>query len=165
MSQTLIGTKVDAVIATANHIPEGRGFAVGTRVTLYNGKSYIYVQSASAIAQYNVVALNLASGIAAAVSTTTAPADQAVGVAQVAIASGEYGWVQTYGRGKVKVLGLCVKNINLWTTATAGSLDDATASTYMVQGINLLSTNPSSTATALSAFIANPSILLRAGTA
>ena len=163
--QTLIGTKVDSVIATASHIPEGRGFKVGTRVTTHDGKSYIYAQSASAIAQYNVVAVNLSTGIAAALSTTTAPAAEAIGVAQIAIASGEYGWVQTYGRGKVKVLGACVKNINLWTTATAGSLDDATASTYMVMGINLLSTNPSATATALSAFIVNPSILLRAGTA
>ncbi len=167
---TLIGTNFGAVsYATATNttpvLGGGKGFSVGTRASDYNGKEYVFVQSASAIAAFDMVTVASDTGIAAGLSTTTATTSETIGVAQYALASGDYGWVQIYGSARTKVLGLCAKSINLWTTATAGSLDDATASTYMVMGVQLLSTNPSSTATALTAFLSYPQVLKRAGTA
>ena len=79
--------------------------------------------------------------------------------------SGDYGWVQIYGACKVKVLGLAAKTSLLYSTTTGGQLDDATASNYQVANLQILSTNPSSTATAMSAFISYPTVLKRAGTA
>ncbi len=161
---TLIGTHFGDVITTANFISSGKGFRKGD-IAQFNNKFYVYGQPATAIAQYDVVSVNASTGLVAGLTTTNAPAAEHVGVAPVAIASGEYGWVQITGRTKVKVAGADVKNINQWTTSTAGTLDDATASTYLVLGINLLSTNPSATATALSAFLVWPHVLYRAGTA
>lgn len=165
MSHALIGTKVDDVLTTANLQTSGKAFKLGSRVQTHDGKQYVWCKNLSSNAIYSVGTIDGSNYNFVGLTTTTAASAELIGVLQVAMASDEYGWVQVAGRTKVKVLGLCAKNINLWTTSTAGSLDDATASTYMVQGINLLSTNPSSTATALSAFLVNPQILKRAGTA
>jgi hypothetical protein len=42
-------------------------------------------------------------------------------------------------------------------------LDDATASNYEVRGVQILSTNPSATATAMSAFISWPKVRILPG--
>lgn len=170
---TLIGTQftVGASYATATNttpvLGGGKGFTVGTRAEGPNGKEYVFVQSASAIAQYDVVAIpHDGSFIAAGLTTTNAPTSgQAIGVAPAALSSGDYGWVQIYGNARVAVLGSCVKGIALWTTATGGALDDATASNYLVQNLVILSTNPTASATNMEGFLSYPTILYRAGTA
>jgi hypothetical protein len=165
MGNPAIGFKVDDVLSSANRIASGKGFRLGQRVQTQDGKQYVYAKNASSNAIYDVVNVNASTWAITGLTTATSGASEIVGVLPAAIASDEYGWVQIVGRTKVKVLGLAAKNFTLWSTTTAGSLDDATASNYMIQGINLLSTNPSSTATALSAFISHPSVLRRAGTA
>lgn len=169
---TLIGTQftVGASYATATNttpaLGGGKGFTVGTRAQDYNGKEYVFVQSASAIAAYDVVNIpHDGSFIAAGLTTTTAPTGQAIGVAPAALASGDYGWVQIYGNARISVLGSAAKGINLWTTSTAGALDDATASNYQVQGLVILSTNPTASATNMEGFLSFPTINYRAGTA
>ncbi len=168
MSQTLIGVDVSAVsYATATGttpvLGGGRGFTVGTRAALHNGKEYVFVQSNSAVSAFDVVTIPSDTHVAATFSTTVAAASEQIGVAQFALASGEYGWVQTYGACKVKVLGAAAKAVPLFSTTTGGSLDDATASNYLVTGIQILSTNPSATATAMSAFISYPKVRIMPG--
>jgi hypothetical protein len=165
MGNPAIGFNVSNVLSSANRIATGTGFKLGQRVQTQDGKEFVYAKNASSNAIYSVVNVDASSFTLTGLTTATSGASEIVGVLPVAIATDEYGWVQIYGRTKVKVLGLAAKSIALWSTTTAGSLDDATASTYMVQGINLLSTNPSSTATALSAFICYPAVLKRPGTA
>jgi hypothetical protein len=165
MTQTLIGTHFGYTITTANLVNSGKGFTLGTVASGPNGKTYRYVQSASAIAAYDVVHCPSDTNIAAGLTTALSAASEVIGVAPVAIASGEYGWVQTYGPTKVSVAGLAAKSVLLYSTTTAGRLDDATASNYQVTGIQILSTNPSSTATTMSAFVAFPKVLIRPGTA
>ncbi len=167
---TLIGTNFTAVsFATATStLPVrggGKGFSVGTRATDYNGKEYVFVQANSAISAFDVVTIPSDTWVAATFSTTVAAASETLGVAGYALASGDYGWVQVYGATKVKVLGLAAKAVILYSTTTGGSLDDATASNYQVTGVQILSTNPSSTATAMSAFISWPQALKRPGVA
>lgn len=169
---TLIGTQftVGASYATATSttpvLGGGKGFSVGTRATDYNGREYVFVQSASAIAQYDVVGIpHDGSFIAAGLTTTLAPSAQEVGVAPAALASGDYGWVQVKGNARISVLGSAVKNIALWTTSTAGAMDDATASNYLVMGLQILSTNPTASATNMEGFLNYPTVLLRPGTA
>lgn len=169
MGQTLIGTNFGAVTFTTatNTTPVlggGKGFSVGARATDYNGKEYVFVQANSAIAAFDVVTIPSDTFVAADFSTTVAAASEMIGVAQYALASGDYGWVQIYGACKVKVLGLCAKAVTLYSTTTGGTLDDATASNYEVRGIQILSTNPSSTATAMSAFISWPKVRILPGT-
>lgn len=168
---TLIGYNISAVsYATATNtapvLGGGKGFSVGNRVNTPDGKEYVFIHADSAVAQYDVIGIpHDGSFVAAGLSTTTAPTGQEIGVAPYALASGDYGWVQVKGDCRINVLGSCVKNIILWSTSTAGSLDDATASNYAVQGLQILSTNPTASATNMEGFINYPSILLRAGTA
>lgn len=167
---TLIGTQFASVTyATATNttpvLGGGKGFSVGTRATDYNGKEYVFAQSASAISQYAVVAIPSDTYIAAGLTTATSAASEIIGVAPVALASGEYGWIQLYGATKVNVAGSCAKSVLLYSTTNAGVVDDATASNYQVTGVQILSTNPSATATSMSAFIAWPKVLIRPGVA
>ena len=163
MGNPAIGFKVDEVLSSAARINSGKGFKLGQRVQTNDGKMFVYAKNASSNAIYSLVNVDANFAITG-LTTATSGASEIVGILPVAIASDEYGWVQIYGRTKLRVLGSCVKTITLWSTTTAGAVDDATASNYQIQNINLLSTNPSSTATALSAFIAHPGVLRRAGT-
>lgn len=168
---TLIGVNLSgATFATATNttpvLGGGKGFTVGTRHTDYNGKEYIFVQSNSAVAAGDVVYINSSTGVAAGLTTATSAASEELAVSNVALASGEYGWVQVKGAvSKISCAGLAAKDVLLYSTTTAGRVDDATASNYQVTGIQLLSTNPSSTATTLPGFISYPKVLIRPGTA
>ena len=165
---TLIGTNFTATtFATATNttpvLGGGKGFSVGTRAEDNNGKQYIFCQVNTAVAAYDVVYIPSDTFIAAGLTTATSAASEAIGVAQYALASGDYGWIQIYGACKVKALGACAKSVTLYSTTTAGSLDDATASNYEVRSIQLLSTNPSATASAMSAFISYPKVRILPG--
>jgi hypothetical protein len=58
-----------------------------------------------------------------------------VGFAQNAIASSYYGWVGINGLLKVNLLIACNPKVPLYTTSTAGKLDDTTVSSGYIQGI------------------------------
>ena len=165
---TLIGTNFSAVtFATATSTMPvqggGKGFSVGTRGEDYNGKQYVFCQVNSAVAAYDIVHIPSDTFVAAGLTTSVSAASEALGVAQYALASGDYGWIQIYGACKLKVLGSCAKSVTLYSTTTAGSLDDATASNYEVGGVQILSTNPSATASAMSAFISYPKVRILPG--
>lgn len=119
---------------------------------------FVFVQANGAIAQYAWVTI-AADGQSAELTTTTAGSNGLlIGVAQVAFADNEYGWVWVGGlRGggagngiKGKVLTGYVAGNNLFTTATAGAADDASTTkiSYVVglsntsgtQAIELVST-------------------------
>ena len=165
---TLIGTNFGAVsFATATNttpvLGGGKGFSVGTRATDYNGKEYVFVQANSAVTAFDMVHVPSDTFIVASLTTALSAASEGLAVAQYALASGDYGWVQIYGACKLKTLGSCAKAVKLYSTTTAGNLDDATASNYEVFGVSILSTNPSATASAMSAFISWPKIVIRPG--
>lgn len=166
---TLIGPNFTAVAyATATNTTPvqggGRGFTVGTRVTDGStGKEYVFVQANSAVAAYDFVHIPSDTFVIAGLTTALSAASDALGVANCAFASGDYGWVQVYGATKIKTLGSCAKAVKLYSTTTAGSLDDATASNYEIFGATILSTNPSATASAMSAFISWPKVVIRPG--
>lgn len=166
---TLIGPRFTAVTyATATSttpiLGGGTGFSKGQRVTDgKTGKEYVFVQANSAVAAGDVVHIPSDTYVAAGLTTALSAASDAIGVAPFAFTSGDYGWVQVYGRCKVSVLGSAVKSVLLYSTTTAGALDDATASNYQVTGIALASTNPTASATVMSAFISWPKVLIRPG--
>ncbi len=141
--------------ATAN-------IAVGTTVQLQDGGQAVYVQAGSEIAQYNAVAVavdysvvNLTTG---AITDATGTGKQ-VGYAQTSIASGNYGFVQTSGRPKVKLAANCADRVALYTTATAGTLDDAVVSIGEVVGV--VSKTTISNATAVTVMVPTPSFVGR----
>lgn len=98
-------------------------FKPGTIGRGNNGTEWMYVKaSGAAIAQYYVAAINNSFG-AAPVSSTTAGQGYKPGIAQVSIASGEYGWVAVRGGGdlKVKTAASTVKDSLLYVGTTGNS--------------------------------------------
>jgi hypothetical protein len=109
-------------------------FPVGTIVNGSKSSRWEYVQAISGIAQYNAVCIN-GSGGAAPSTTAHAASMKKVGFAQVAIASGSYGWVARQGyQLTVMLAASCAAGAQLYTTATAGTLDDAVVTAAAVPG-------------------------------
>jgi|TARA_R100000995_G_scaffold66172_1_gene35009 hypothetical protein len=111
---------------------------LGAKMVGTDGSEWIYCLAGGAVAQYDCVAVTEAMS---AVPITKALADtgEIVGVAPVAIASGSYAWVQTSGVCTLNVLASCAADAKLYTSATAGSLDDASSSQTQVHGLKLTS--------------------------
>ncbi len=134
-------------------------FGLGTVVNLDDGGQAVYVKAASEVSQYAAVAV-LADNSVVMLTTTNAANSKRVGFAQVSIASGSYGWVQTGGVPVVKLAASCNPNVPLFTTATAGTLDDATVSgggVGLVAGI--VATATASGATAITCVAGYPHVL------
>lgn len=122
-------------------------FAIGTVIFNSDGangtKGYVYVQANGAITGTGYVCdIDSSSGDAVmCTTTTTAPgagAGKQVGVARAAFADNEYGWLQIYGQGVIRVAASCAAYTLLNSTATAGQIDDdATAGAEVIDGIVL----------------------------
>jgi hypothetical protein len=121
-----ISTGLLGVLVTDTPTTNETGIALGTQVFGQTGERYIYVTAGGVIAQYAWVGYDEAFS-ATELTFTNAAAGHGIGVAQVAFASGDYGWVQTGGVASGKVAASCAADVALYTTTTAGVLDDATS--------------------------------------
>lgn len=129
-------------------------FPVGTIVNLNDGGQAMYVQSTtSALSTYAAVSID-AAGLAMMLTTTNAATSPRIGFAQVSIATGKFGWVHLGGTVVVNLAANCDDGVPLFTTATAGVLDDATVSAGYVMGV--ISTVTISNATAVTCIAAYP---------
>lgn len=126
------------------------GFTPGTVVNLSDGGQAMYVKALSEISTYACVLID-ASAVARMSTTTLAVSLKRVGFAQTSIASAFYGWVQLGGAPLVNCAANCAPNVPLYTTATAGVLDDATVSAAMIAGITAQNTISNATAVTISA--------------
>jgi hypothetical protein len=75
----------------------------------------------------------------------------------VSIASAEYGWVQLGGKPRVLVAANCQPSVPLFTTATAGVLDDATVTAGLIAG--LVATTSTVTASNVTCIAGYPHVL------
>lgn len=125
--------------ANAANTTTTKEHALGTVAMGSDGTEWVYCISSGAITQYQCVGINEDYD---AYSMTTALSVQSdrVGFAQVAFAAGEYGWVATRGTNiKVRTKASAAADTQLWTTASAGVLDDATAASALkIDGIVLV---------------------------
>ncbi len=126
---------------------------VGTMVSTTDGGTAMYVQATSTIAQYNFcIVINTSSATGASigcvpVTTTNVATSQRLGVAQVAITSSYYGWLSLSGnnlRGMCAVS--CQPAVPLFTTATAGVLDDAVVTAGYCLGVVAMTSAASASA-------------------
>lgn len=138
----IVGAAFDQTHATAQ-------FAIGTTALGSDGTEYMYVLAGSAITQYYCVGID-ENFSAAHLSNTTGAGAHKVGFPQVAIASGEYGWVATRGSNiNVKVRASCAADVALYTTASAGRLDDTVGGSGLtIQGVVLVVAASASTSAA-----------------
>lgn len=128
----------------------------GTIVSTSDGGQAMYVKALSEISTYAAVSI-YADNTAQMLTTTTSATTKRVGFAQTSIASGYYGWVQTAGNVKVNLAANCAPNVPLYTTATAGVLDDTVVSTGLVIGVT--STVSISNATAVTCIAAQGAMI------
>lgn len=114
---------------------------LGDRVSGNNDSEWVYVLGSGTITQYFAVGVE-ASGTASPLTSADARLGATIGIAQVAIASGSYGWVATKGRSlRVATTAAVAVGASLFTTATAGRVDDAGASTQtQIGGLYLIAT-------------------------
>lgn len=141
-------------------------FKIGSVVSTNDStgtKSYIYVQANGAITGTGYVCDIDVSTFDAAMSTTTttAPgtgAGKPVGIARTAFADNEYGWLQVYGTGVIRVSASAAAYTNLNSTATAGQIDDdATAGAEVIDGV-ILDTANGGAASTVAGFINWPKV-------
>lgn len=130
-------------------------WSVGLEVPVNNGTA-IYVSAASTISQFNAVIIDAAGG-AMPVTTTNAATSKRIGFAQVSIASGHFGWVHRSGTVKISLAANCDDNVPLYTTATAGVLDDAIVTDGLILGVT--STVTISNATAVTCIAAGGAMI------
>jgi hypothetical protein len=130
-------------------------FALGTRAETSDGGVAVYVRAASEISTFAAVGF-VAPNSVQMLTTTLAATVKKIGFAQTSIASAYYGWVHEDGNVKVNLAANCDDAVPLFTTATAGVLDDATVSAAFING--LLSTVTISNATAVTCIAGFPTI-------
>lgn len=123
-----LGVRYDAESATQEH-------DLGTRVQMQDGGMAVYVQANGAVTQYNAVGID--ENFQAA-KLTKAMADDGwmIGFAQVAFTDDYYGWVHVTGSNiNCTVAVSCAADVPLYTTGTAGVLDDASTSQTKIDGV------------------------------
>jgi hypothetical protein len=110
-----------------------------------NDGNYMYVQASGAIAQGAACKIDDDYQAAELTTTISGAEPTKVGIAQIAFADNEYGWIFV-GPGSCSVLALtlCAADVKVYTTATAGAIDDT--ATDLIQGLKLLTTVGGSTA-------------------
>jgi hypothetical protein len=128
MSQVLLGAKVDGNDATNLY-----GNVLGARFTNADGKEYMFVQAAEAITQYMYVSIDEAF-LASKITKTLADTRTLFGACQTALTSAYYGWVQIRGAHTGLVKASCAADVKLYTSATAGYLDDDATSQTAILG-------------------------------
>ncbi len=134
--------------SSSTNSPDNPGprVTVGTTVKGSGDSDFVCVQASAAIAAGDTCLIS-STFTAAGITTTTATSafGQLVGVAVVAIASGAYGYLQRAGRVTptgIRVLDAALPFAQLSTTATAGTLDDATTTLLVkISGLIITATN------------------------
>ena len=136
----MAGVKFDTPTDTAQ-------FALGTICQGSDGTEWVYVQAGAALVLGDCVGIT-EDFVATGLTLTTANDSDRLGFAQVAFSSNQYGWVALRGSNiKCRVKAACAADAQLWTTASAGVLDDATAANAeKVDGIVMVAANGAATA-------------------
>ena len=155
-STQLAGINLSDLYASSGDTSIGAKFnpvAVGTTTLGNEGSEWMLVQATSTIAQYDAcIIINTSSATGASigavpVTTTNAATSQRLCFAQTAITSGLYGWVAMKGNSiRVKCAIACQPAVPLYTTATAGVLDDAVVTAGYCLGVVIMSSATSASA-------------------
>lgn len=130
----LLGAKIGDTHDTAQHALMTTTDAKGSR--------FMYVQADGAVTGPGYVVSIDPTGQAVMVSTSNDARGNPIGVAVVAMADNEYGWVQIKGPCQVRVAASAAANARLNTTATAGQIDDdGTSGAFPIEGLVLTTAN------------------------
>lgn len=154
--------------APADPSNPGLPFTVGLRVFGSGGSVWMFCLSTAGTTANQAVGITestITLSTAAIVPTydasplTKSLADQGcvIGVTPTAITATYYGWVQIGGPAYITLKNSCLPNVPLYTTASAGMLDDTSASQTRVYGIRARDTSTASGAAKI-CWISNPTV-------
>jgi hypothetical protein len=132
-----IGVDLDAVIAgTGTSSDESGAFHLGQRAVLDDNGEAMYVHASAAIAANDVVGID-ENFEAAPLTKAMADDGWMIGVAaDVALSDNDFGWVRMKGSNfSGNVLASCAADAALYTSGTAGSLDDSSSSQTAIKGV------------------------------
>jgi hypothetical protein len=110
-----------------------------------NGAFYQYIKAGAALTRYLVYIIDQTTFTAtnALTQTNDDTSPIALGIPQMSggIASASYGWVFV-GPGPCQVRALinCAQDVLIYSTATAGKVDDTSASSKVIQGLKVTTT-------------------------
>jgi len=153
----MIGIDLDAVTpALFNGVASttdgvGAKYTLGTRVAGNNNSEWIYVQAGEAISTTTKEPYALAvdeNFQAFKITKARAIAGHIIAVApRQIIADNAYFWACTRGTNiPLRVAASCAADVNLWTTAVAGRLDDTSGASHrVVLGIKIVTAASAST--------------------
>ena len=129
-----LGVKLTDTHTTAQH-------KLLSRCNGSNESEWVYVYASANITQYMAVGVE-ASGTASPLTSADARLGVTIGIAQNAFTAADYGWVATKGRSlRVATTAAVAVGARLYTTATAGRVDDAAVSTQaQIGGLYLIAT-------------------------
>jgi hypothetical protein len=119
--------------------PTTAAFDVGTRCNSPDAE-YVYVHASGNITAGDAVAID-EDFEAAALTKSLADVGHTIGFAQVAFTDNDYGWVALRGRSiNCRLASACALDVALFTTGTAGVLDDISTSQTKIQGVRSVTT-------------------------
>lgn len=147
-----MNTNILGVNLTDSPSTNETGHALGQEVTAPDNGAAIFVQAGSAVTQYHTVGVDENFQ---AYPLTKAMADDGwiIGFAQVALAKSDYGWVRTRGSNiNARGAAACKPDVALYTSATAGVLDDTSASQTKIDGVVFVATASGTSAEILATF-------------
>ncbi len=153
-----VATKIISPIVTPGltQVDTEARLPLGTIAYTDMGGMAEYGVAISDISQYAFC--SMFDGGSAEMATTTTGADagtsKKIGVPQASIASGRFGWFMRMGTFIGNVADDAADQVPLFTTATAGYVDDATISNQLIAGLYLNTTE--SLATALTVMANTP---------
>jgi len=112
---------------------------LGTIIDTSDGGRAVYCIASGAVSQYALCGINEDFDIYMMTTALVVQSDR-LGLPQVAIAAGSYGWAFLNGSNiKVRTKASATADTQLWTTASAGVVDDATAASALkIDGLVLV---------------------------
>lgn len=145
-----------AVTATNSPDNPGPPFSQGFYARGTGESDYVFVKASAAINKGDVCLIST-TYTAAGVTTTNATFGSLLGVAQGAIASGAYGWLQRAGTCQnIGTAAAVVTNVQLAATASAGLVDDVT--TTGLKSLNGIVTATATSATVVAGVLNYPTV-------
>ena len=132
----LAGVDLTALTAGTSTAGSGAAYTLGTKVTATDGSEWVYVQAAAALTIYSCLGID-ENFQASLITTALAAAGYSIGFNQVAFAQYDMGWVCVKANGNIncRLLNSCAADVQLYTSGTAGILDDTSASVTLIRGV------------------------------
>lgn len=132
----IVGASLTELMAGTTTNGVGAKFALGTRLTATDGSMWVYCQAGEAIGTAGMCVGIDEDYQMLKMTKALCDAGFQPGFVQMAFADNDMGWVCVHSGGNInmRVAASCAADVQLYTTATAGVLDDTSASQTIVRG-------------------------------